>query len=344
MLLLAPLLLVASHGPIPLLHLRGGRSAHSLDLISATTNDYELVCRATKEIEWILESEFGAPSGKHVGLHAKISAARTRGGQPLSPVLVSKLRRLATVRNSLVHDRKVNLISDRAAFVRDYEAVEASLLKLRGGRRGVRAGDAIGSVIGYNAIQYRPWQVRLLSATSVCMGGSAAFALASGQVVLGAFLSLSSLASLNYWRKPGPGWRRDADFATAGCTFVYCTLAGQQLSGAPNALAVAAFVGFACCFRRSFLMAAATPEGGDGSWARWHALGHLCVTIAAFALTAGDADMWLANPALVRPMRNPLWMSGLASTVAMAALDGWRAVRTRSELHARASIEVDVLR
>jgi hypothetical protein len=50
--------------------------------ISQIKNDFELVIRATKELEWLLEEHFRAPSGKEFGLHDKITAARTQAGQP----------------------------------------------------------------------------------------------------------------------------------------------------------------------------------------------------------------------------------------------------------------------
>lgn len=246
---------------------------------------------------------------------------------------------LATSQPSPRFKRDCNIVApptkDSAAVSRVPEA--SPLWRLRGGGRhsntvrasnSGRGGDAIGSLIGYTTIKYHPWQVKLLSATSICMGGGAAFALHGDQAVLGSFLSISSLASLNYWRKPGPGYRRDADFLMAGSTFVYCTLAGQQLCGALNAVSVASFAGFLGCFRRSFRLSAATPDGGDGSWARWHALGHVCVTLAAIALAAGRADEWLLEAALVRPARNPLWTSGLATAAAVGAYDGLRMWRT----------------
>mmetsp|Transcript_73012 Transcript_73012/g.208105 ORF Transcript_73012/g.208105 Transcript_73012/m.208105 type:complete len:118 (+) Transcript_73012:200-553(+) len=95
--------------------------------ISSTKNDFELVIRATKELEYILETHFGAPSGKNVGLHDKISAARLPDGGPLSSSVTRKMRKLVTIRNALVHDREVNAIDDRAAFVKDWESVEAAL-------------------------------------------------------------------------------------------------------------------------------------------------------------------------------------------------------------------------
>ncbi len=53
-------------------------------------NDFELVIRATKDLEHLLETGFDAPSGKNVGLHDKISAVQTSHG--LSDDTVKKLR------------------------------------------------------------------------------------------------------------------------------------------------------------------------------------------------------------------------------------------------------------
>ena len=96
--------------------------------ISRTKNDFELVIRATKELEWILETQFGAPDGKTVGLHDKISAARIPGsGQPLPEAVTRKMRKLVTIRNSLVHDREVNSIADRSGFVKDWQEVDTTV-------------------------------------------------------------------------------------------------------------------------------------------------------------------------------------------------------------------------
>ena len=62
--------------------------------ISKTKNDFELVIRATKELEWLLETHFNAPSGKDVGLHEKISKARTASGQPLPEKITKRMRYL----------------------------------------------------------------------------------------------------------------------------------------------------------------------------------------------------------------------------------------------------------
>ena len=96
--------------------------------IANCKNDFELVIRATKELEWLLETHFGAPSGKTVGLHDKITAARDpRDGRVLAESITRKMRKLVTIRNSLVHDRDVNAIPDRASFVADWNFVEAEL-------------------------------------------------------------------------------------------------------------------------------------------------------------------------------------------------------------------------
>ena len=58
------------------------------------TNDFELVIRATKDLEYLLETEFGAPSTKQTGLHDKISHAQASAG--LTPDTVRRMRYLVT--------------------------------------------------------------------------------------------------------------------------------------------------------------------------------------------------------------------------------------------------------
>ena len=96
--------------------------------IASCKNDFELVIRATKELEWLLETHFGAPDGKNVGLHDKISAARDpRNQKPLPEKIIRRMRKLVTIRNALVHDRNVNAIPDRPDFVAGWQEVEARL-------------------------------------------------------------------------------------------------------------------------------------------------------------------------------------------------------------------------
>jgi hypothetical protein len=58
------------------------------------TNDFELVIRATKDLEHILEHLGGAPNGKNFGLHDKISHVQQSAG--LSHETVKKMRYLVT--------------------------------------------------------------------------------------------------------------------------------------------------------------------------------------------------------------------------------------------------------
>mmetsp|Transcript_30433 Transcript_30433/g.51896 ORF Transcript_30433/g.51896 Transcript_30433/m.51896 type:complete len:119 (-) Transcript_30433:469-825(-) len=94
-------------------------------------NDFELVIRATKDLEHLLESKFDAPSGKNVGLHDKITAVQQSHG--LSSESVKKLRYLVTLRNRLVHDHDFNRLPDRVHFAKSYDSVEKELKeKLKG--------------------------------------------------------------------------------------------------------------------------------------------------------------------------------------------------------------------
>ncbi|KAL3808957.1 hypothetical protein ACHAXA_004783 [Cyclostephanos tholiformis] len=97
-------------------------------------NDFELVIRATKDLEHLLETRFDAPSEKNVGLHDKITAAQN--SHRLSPDCVKKLRYLVTLRNKLVHDHDFNSLPDREHFARSYDSVAKELQdKLRGSSR-----------------------------------------------------------------------------------------------------------------------------------------------------------------------------------------------------------------
>jgi hypothetical protein len=94
------------------------------------TNDFELIVRAAKELEELLEKHFGAPDGKDKGLHDKISDARTPGGKHLPESLVRRLRKLVTIRNKLIHDYDFNAIPDRADFVTTFDAAKAELREI----------------------------------------------------------------------------------------------------------------------------------------------------------------------------------------------------------------------
>ena len=86
------------------------------------TNDFELVIRTSKELEFLLENQFHA-EGK--GLHEKITSASSSALLPDS--LVRKMRFLATIRNKLIHDTTVNAIPDRAAFIHNFEEAKREL-------------------------------------------------------------------------------------------------------------------------------------------------------------------------------------------------------------------------
>jgi hypothetical protein len=100
---------------------------------SHATNDYELAIKSSKELEYLLEKEFGA-HGK--GLHEKISSASSQ----ISPKLVKHMRYLATIRNKLVHERGFDAIPDRKSFIRNFEESVKELQEVVAKRRGTGAG------------------------------------------------------------------------------------------------------------------------------------------------------------------------------------------------------------
>ena len=82
---------------------------------SHSSNDFELCITSSKELEHLLDTEFGA-SGK--GLHEKISSVE----KELTPKLVRNMRYLATIRNKLVHEHDFNDIPHRARFIENFES------------------------------------------------------------------------------------------------------------------------------------------------------------------------------------------------------------------------------
>ncbi len=81
---------------------------------SYSSNDYELVIKTSKELEYILEHEFQA---KGKGLHEKISSVASE----LPDNLCKRMRYLATIRNKLIHERGFDSIPDRSAFIKSFE-------------------------------------------------------------------------------------------------------------------------------------------------------------------------------------------------------------------------------
>jgi hypothetical protein len=97
-------------------------------------NDFELCIRSSKELEHLLDTEFGA-TGK--GLHEKITSAEIH----LSPEMVRNMRYLATIRNKLVHEHGFNSIPDRAKFIRNFEKSGNDLKEILRQRNSGRNSD-----------------------------------------------------------------------------------------------------------------------------------------------------------------------------------------------------------
>jgi hypothetical protein len=109
-------------------------------------NDYEFVIKASKELEYILEHDFGA-TGK--GLHEKISSAQSRGELGTSSSnnasqrqLVKDMRYLATIRNKLIHERGFDAIPDRSTFQETFTRSVDELAQLLVKKKQQQGGNA----------------------------------------------------------------------------------------------------------------------------------------------------------------------------------------------------------
>lgn len=83
-------------------------------------SDIDLAIRQCKELESILRTKLGA-EGK--GLHQLVTSVESR----LSPELIRVLRRVATIRNKIVHEPDYRRLDDKKAFLADCAAAKKQL-------------------------------------------------------------------------------------------------------------------------------------------------------------------------------------------------------------------------
>jgi hypothetical protein len=106
----------------------GNQGSATASTFRHISNDYELAIRSSKELEFILETEFGS-HGK--GLHEKI----TNASSALSPKLIKSMRYLATIRNKLIHEVGYHEIPNREAFLQQFEEAYHELISIVNARR-----------------------------------------------------------------------------------------------------------------------------------------------------------------------------------------------------------------
>mmetsp|Transcript_15741 Transcript_15741/g.30428 ORF Transcript_15741/g.30428 Transcript_15741/m.30428 type:complete len:120 (+) Transcript_15741:169-528(+) len=98
------------------------------DLLANTCCDVKLVIIASKYLEAALEKDFGA-TGR--GLHEKITTA-----EGLDPQTQRRLRKIATIRNKLIHEIGYDEVDDRERFREDFRLAVETLRVTAAKRRG----------------------------------------------------------------------------------------------------------------------------------------------------------------------------------------------------------------
>ncbi|KAF6025105.1 hypothetical protein EB796_016584 [Bugula neritina] len=93
---------------------------------SYSTNDFELVIRLAKDLEYFLTEHFQATGN---GFGEKINSA-TCNNQKLPREITNALWQLNRERNKLVHDRTYNKIQNRQSFITTYQQAKHSLQQL----------------------------------------------------------------------------------------------------------------------------------------------------------------------------------------------------------------------
>lgn len=94
-----------------------------------SSNDYELAIKSSKELEYILISQFQS-TGR--GLHEHITSV----SDELPDHLIKQMRYLATIRNKLIHEGEFNNIPDRDQFIAKFEQSAKELDEIIKGRGG----------------------------------------------------------------------------------------------------------------------------------------------------------------------------------------------------------------
>ena len=93
-------------------------------------NDYELAIKSCKELEFILETEFGSNGST---LHEMI----TNANASLPIELIMNMRYVATIGNNLVHEKSFSHIPDQDEFVKRYQRSVNALQEISQQRRVV---------------------------------------------------------------------------------------------------------------------------------------------------------------------------------------------------------------
>jgi len=102
-----------------------------------SSNDYELAIKTSKDLEHLLEQEWGA-EGK--GLHEKITWVQ-HSSSPLPDDLMRRMRFLATIRNKLIHEVEFTKIENRSKFIETYERSKRDLRTILVQRGSTRSND-----------------------------------------------------------------------------------------------------------------------------------------------------------------------------------------------------------
>ena len=106
--------------------------------------------------------------------------------------------------------------------------------------------------------------------TSACFLIPAAKGFKKGKRVLPIVNTATSLVSMNYWRDPKPGWRREVDYALAKTNFAI-----HHLYLKPRHIPMDLSIG---------LFWWLSNRGGK-YWSAWHAMFHSMVTVGMLQVT-----------------------------------------------------------
>ena len=114
------------------------------------------------------------------------------------------------------------------------------------------------------------------------------------------------------------------DYLLATLALGYVIVASFGMRGMSNVLVWSSFDMMFFLFRRSWVLS--VGDGGDGSWACWHAAAHVSAAIAGFFGALGGIDGWRHDTSLLSSRDNLPATFSVALILAVVAFDlSWRA-------------------
>ena len=104
-------------------------------------------------------------------------------------------------------------------------------------------------------------------------------------VIVNASTIFASVVSVNYWRKPMKGWRRNLDLIVAKVAFITCVYNGVTLVQYKPYVYMSFLIYYGCYY--FYNQSSIKTNQYDMNWFKYHFMFHICVGIGFFFVSDG---------------------------------------------------------